>query len=374
MAFDKTSGVVKWQKFIGDNTTGGIAYGTSIAVDDKGNVIIIGQNDNSYALVTKLKGSNGSLVWQSRDESQNNWDDAPCGVVDYNGDVYLGGSYYNNNYGCNVGSITKLSGKTGNLVWTKSIRNTVGNFYTQYETSNQYVEFSNGEVQLAGYAYNSNNNYWDGFAVSIPMNGACNGTYDRFIIDVDTYGSGWQNNTSQAAVNDPTTPFAPTNGVTVYADSPYIELNNWNDSYDVRYNMTTGLPGIVFGDGSEIAHPGIARALVDNGDSTIYLDSTMNGKFLYFNDNPNNWNSTISIAPNVETPLPIGYTVTVVIGNFNSTAVIYVNGNVGFFVSGSNNFNNQYWTFGGDGKAGVYTIMKVDTDQWMLTGPNIQVD
>jgi hypothetical protein len=239
------------------------------------------------------------------------------------------------------------------------------------------MTFSNELVTWGGNAWNSDLNEWVAVAVSIPMDGSRLGVYGSYEY-IDGGLSDYVSNNNTAIVIDPTTPFTSTDGLVISSNSPYINFNDNNDSFFERYDLTTGLPGIVFGDGSEIAHPGIGRFAVDNGDNSRTLEAGMNGKFIYFNDNPSNNSSWIYVPANIDVPLPIGFTVTVVMGDFNSTSKVFVNNNgngaVSFYVSGSSNFGQQSWSFGGDGKAGVYTIMKVDTDKWMLAGPNVQVD
>ena len=59
---------------------------------------------------------------------------------------------------------------------------------------------------------------------------------------------------------------------------------------------------------------------------------------------------------------------------------IYVNNNTGsqnatINASGFQDGTSNYWLFGATAdKCGVYTIMKVDTDRWMLAGPDVTVD
>ena len=135
---------------------------------------------------------------------------------------------------------------------------------------------------------------------------------------------------------------------------------------------------LVFVDGSELTSAGIARHSVDNGDNTTWLNASMNGKFIYYADNPGGYNSTIRIPTNANVPLPIGFTLTIVMGDFNNSR-IYVNndGNsdVQFIVSGNDSFGTNYWQFNANtGAAGVYTIMKVDTNTWLLSGPDVTID
>jgi predicted phosphodiesterase len=104
----------------------------------------------------------------------------------------------------------------------------------------------------------------------------------------------------------------------------------------------------------------------------------MNGKFMYYNNGVNVDSETIYIPSNANEALPIGYTVTVVLGDFGNT-FIFVNGNddpdVSILVSGNNDYESTFWKFGGvDNTPGIYTIMKIDTNTWMLAGPNVRVD
>lgn len=79
--------------------------------------------------------------------------------------------------------------------------------------------------------------------------------------------------------------------------------------------------------------------------------------------------------------LPIGFTVSLVLDDFNGNSV-YVNtggntdnglhiGAVGFVGS---YWNANYWRIGGDGNVAIYTLMKVDDNRWILSGPNVQDD
>jgi hypothetical protein len=378
MALDNSTGDVKWQKFVGTTTDGGYGYGASIKADGKGGVIIIGENDAGYAMVTKLKAGNGDLAWQRIDSSHSSWNQSPEGVIDYNGDVYVGGTHYNGNFDQDVFVLTKLSGIDGNEMWVRTVREINGDgMDSMWDTFCQSMTFTNGLINWGGNVYNYINGEWEGIAISLPMDGSRTGTYgDRF--EYLTFGySSYQESSNTSIVVDPTTLFTATNGLDLTNSGPNIDFSTNDDSYYERYDLTTGLPGIVFGDGSEIAHPGIGRSYVDHGNNTYWLQSDMNGSFMLFDSNPGNYNSYIYIPPSYSSSIPIGFTVTVVIGDFNS-ATIYVNnngnGDVRILAAGSSNFSNGAWTFGGDSKAGIYTIMKVDTDTWMLAGPNIQVD
>jgi hypothetical protein len=105
----------------------------------------------------------------------------------------------------------------------------------------------------------------------------------------------------------------------------------------------------------------------------------MNGKFLYFYGT--NGNSTVLVPSDNDVSLPIGYTVTMIVDDFNGNRV-YVNNNTGESTAvinavGQNPGTTNSWDLNSttnNGKCGVYTLMKVDTNRWMLAGPDIVVD
>jgi len=132
----------------------------------------------------------------------------------------------------------------------------------------------------------------------------------------------------------------------------------------------------VFADGSQLDQAGISRALVDTGDRTTDLDFNHNGKFLYFYGS--NGNSTVRVPQNYAKAFPVGYTVTLILDDFNGNSV-YVNSGgdtsndlhisaVGFSAS---YWNNNDWRIGGTGNAEIYTLMKVNNNRWVLSGPSI---
>ena len=380
MALNNTDGTVKWQKFIGDNNIGNYGYSSSIGVDAVGDVVAIGKNDDGQAMITKLNGGDGTIVWQTVQTNHSNWNNQPTGAVDTNGDVYFGGSYYNNGVGCYISQLTKLNGSNGGLAWSRNIRTTDNRaMYDQYDSFQQPINVGGGQVQWASFVYDQGNDYYDAIAVSIPQDGTGTDTYSRWIYEVDSNFDAIVGN--DAFVQDPVTPYTPTDLLTAELTQPSII---WNDQYviynAVRLNIGTGLPGIVFADGSQIDQAGITRAFRDTGNNTTNLNFEHNGKFIYFYGSDGN--STVRVPQNSDVALPIGYTVSLILDDFNS-ATVYVNTNndtnndlhigaVGFSATYS---NNNYWRCGSyDNTVGIYTLMKVDTNRWILSGPNVQDD
>jgi hypothetical protein len=167
--------------------------------------------------------------------------------------------------------------------------------------------------------------------------------------------------------------------LTFNSASPGISFYDATGSTITIDNIHVGGGQIIFPDSSDITQAGISRALKDIGDNYTELNFSHNGKFLYFYGS--NGSSTVRVLQNADRPLPIGFTVSLILDDFNGNTV-YVNtsgdtntglhiGTVGF---AANYSNYNWWRIGGDGNTGIYTLMKVDTNRWILSGPNVQDD
>ena len=138
--------------------------------------------------------------------------------------------------------------------------------------------------------------------------------------------------------------------------------------------------GVKFADGSIITsysdvidiprtHDGV-RA----GGGVKYLDQTDRGRFVHYYGEDGH--SDLIVPSQYENPLSIGFTATIVLDDFNNNKVyIYSNdSDVTIFASGQDIYNTRNWYIGGSGNAGVYTLMKIGTNRWVLTGPEITWD
>lgn len=355
------SGNLQWAKLIDSNDNTGIELrSVEVVPYGEGTGIIVTGDDGS---VTKLDGSNGDIVWQVAVDTNNvSLNNDPIGTATAEGD-YIVLINEDNNYHLYV---TKLSGADGSVVWQKDISYHQGynwngelNMFNDFDATN--IDCDDTSITIAGstYYYDGNNGIRRGYVINIPSDGTGNGSYGEWILG-DVSVSWSTRSTSSVSF----TPVSLQSAVNNYPLSMNIT--------DVNDNVTSTPIG-----GTSTAFVGIERHSASEGDNTVTLASEHNSKFLYYNGS--NGNSTIRIPSNNDVALPIGYTVTVVMDYFNNNR-IYVNNNTGsqnatINASGFQDGTSNYWLFGATAdKCGVYTIMKVDTDRWMLAGPDVTVD
>ena len=382
-AFDYANGDILWQKQFDDGMGWSRAYG--LVADGATNCLYVPwENDDGDYIVTKIS-KDGDQIWSVRQTELNGWDNAPQPLLDSNGDLLLVGALniYNElqDYWEDEIAVVKLSKVDGSLIFGNSLTRltTRTGVREYYDSDASPCSIVNDKIYYGGYMNDRNNNYIVGVAVSIPADGAglgSNGDWEYHPIQF-TNNPVFEDYTSSVTLTSQT--IAHPDAVSI--SSTEISVNG--TFYDggipilVRNEIIGGASKFTFEDGGEISQTGVQRHAAYNGNNTITLSADMNGKFLYFANNPNSFNSTIYLPFNNDVALPIGFTVTVVMGNFSGCSV-YVNnngnGDVQILVNGNGNFSTWGWGFGGDGNAGVYTIMKVDTNVWMLAGPNVWVD
>lgn len=380
VAFDYSNGDILWQKNINDNTNWGRAHGI---VATNTYVFVPWENDDGETIITKIT-KEGDHLWSVRQSELDNWDNSPQPLVDSEGNLILAGvmNLYNEQQQSweNEIAIVKISQVDGALIFANSLTRLTArtSVYEYYDSDASPWSIVNDKLFFGGYMNDRNNNYNVGVAVSIPADGTglgSNGDWEYKTIPFTNVPL-FTDYTNDVTLNTQNIPHPDALQISPAAISV---TGNTIESIPVlvRAEIIGGSSKFTFEDGGEISQTGIQRHAFYNGNNTITLSADMNGKFLYFANNPNNWSSTIYLPPNANVALPIGFTVTVVMGDFNGQS-IYVNndGNsdVQILANGNNSTGNWWWGFGGDGTAGVYTIMKVDTNVWMLAGPNVWVD
>ena len=392
MAIDMGNGNILWQKSISDPDGAWNSFNGLVADGDNDCVYVPYQTDEGSNVVLKIS-STGTLIWASRDTGSNGWNGQPQVVVDSNSDPILVGVMnmyqWDPDTSRNELAFVKLSKTDGSLVYANAITR-INNFVdiNEYMDSDaKPVSIVDDVIYWGGWIFDYNDYNPTGLTVAVPADGTALGLYGDWLyheIHPNDYQPG-DNNINFDFSTWTTSVTLVTQSYTASSDFAMTYTSNYSVDgttqwpyYDGRSQQIGGIAQVEFNDGSFFDQPGIGRAGVDTGDNGTWLTADMNGKFRYFANNPDGWNSTLYIPSNSNTPLPIGYTLTLVIGDFNG-ARVYVNndGNsdVQILVAGSDNFSNNYWQLNANtGNANIYTIMKVDTDTWMLAGPDITID
>ncbi len=386
LVLDYDTGQLLWQRSISNGNARGGEPGTVLASGDF--VYIVSTDGAGRAMVTKLDMANeGALVWQRvHDEEGGNWDGRPVAAFASDGNIVVAGVFYEDvDENDDVLGFWKLNAETGAMMFKTYVvdRQEDDDFFEYAENQCQPFSIVNGYMYYGAYSDDDDNDYNIGVAVKIKDDGTGFGQYGRWEYMANPDPFTWIDNTDDAELADQGLVFVDEMSVSIEAANIVLagDLSaNRNMAYQSEL-IGRPAPKITFPDESELSTAGIGRHSTDAGANTFTLASAMNGKFIYFNSPFNGAPSTIIVPPNTTTPLPIGFTVTLAVGEFGGQA-IYVNNdsiNVGpaaatLYASGSDSFGVNSWQLAGDGKTGLYTIMKIDTNTWMIAGPNVQVD
>lgn len=382
LVFNYTTGALLWQRSISNASARDGDAGTVLASGDY--VYVVGMDGYGRAMVTKIDMANGrTLVWQKiHTDDDDNWDGRPVGAIASDGNIVVAGVYYEDDAeGDDVLAFHKLNADTGAVMFKTYVVDRVedDDFKEYFDDPCQPFNIVNGYMYYGAFSDDVDSDYNIAVAVKLKDDGTGLGQYGRweYMTNAETFT--WVDNTDNASLVD--------QGLVAVNDLAIdIMPGGFNTQGDfnsvIYYNEVVGRaePKITFFDESEISTAGIARHSVEQGGNVFSLTSAMNGKFIYFYGPFSGQNTQIIIPPNATTALPIGFTLTLAVGEYSQP--IYVNndfnivGDLGIKIlaSGNSSFTTNYWVLAGDGNAGVYTIMKVDTNTWMLAGPNIQID
>lgn len=285
-----SSGVTQWSKYVEDSNASSGNPGT-VAIDGTGNVYVFAENDNGYAMVTKLDAA-GDLIWQSVQDNASEWDNEIRGAVDIDGNAYLSGVWYNGDY--DVVSIMKLNGEDGALEWARFVENTDNvSFREFYDNDTQPFTVTDGKFIYAQYVYDVNDNNYDGFLMEMPTDGSLTGTYGRWIYTADN-GAEFIDNTADAAVT------SNSNGVptdlitqTTTGDSVSVTANEVGSFTVYTLNASTsGGGGIMFADGTvqtTAASGGGGGTAIINGTSSATIADADGNLVINLNDGGAGW-------------------------------------------------------------------------------------
>jgi len=376
LVLDYTTGALESQFYIG-HTNSDTAYkpGTILASGDY--VYVIGRDGDGRGLVTKLDmANNAAVIWQRiHDDANGQWDGRPVGAIAGDGNIVVAGVFWEDHIeNDDVIAFWKLNADTGAVMFKTMLvdRAEDDDFFEYDEEECQPFSIVNGYMYYGSYIDDDQEEYDEGVAFKIKDDGTGFGTYGRYEYMANESPLVWRDSTANAATGTYGLTFVDELVMTIGAGD--VTLSGGTLSVIYRNELISRpLPKITFLDDSDISTAGIARHSVDTGDNSTTLSVSMNGKFIYYNNPTTEFSSTILIPGNSAVALPIGFTVTLVITDFNGYNIFVVSDDVEsvtIFSSGTDT-SSDYWMFGAGGNNGIYTIMKVDTDTWMLAGPDV---
>jgi len=378
-----SNGDIQWTKSF--EPTGTNYYVDGLAVDSEDNVVL-SMVTQGPLLVTKINGD-GAVLWQFR--YGNN---APLGIYDASvaidlrdNSIIIGGEMNSIASRNNDFIVLKFS-TTGSVLWQRSL-GTTANENVWYNDGHQVVSISGDYYYLAGTTrgYGGTRN---AVAMRLPLDGSGVGNN---IGGVWNYYDEAPNEWNFETLSTQSANITGLTSRTELLSASYPTLTSTTDTYaNIVVPVYTGAGGtiekvksIVFEDGSEMTTAILSTLLTQprgpQDDTDVYLDLNDIGTQIYFNNIYGGYNCWVYVPASYDVNFPIGSEITLVIGNTDGSTV-YVNtqnnSDVRILANGFNaNYNNHsFWRIGGDSNAGVYKLLKIETDLWVLTGPNVQDD
>lgn len=383
-------GVLQYAKtFDFAGTEGNDGY-TSIAIDSNDNVYLAGtlydfdNTGDDFYTITKVDSA-GNRVWQKALQ-----DNGPFGLwnmclaVDSDDNVYMAAE---------TSSMTSMNDdfyfakfNSGGVVqWQRSIQNWA-DANTQWNNGLRALTVKGDKFFFSAstLAYSTDDNYTS-FAFSAPTDGSGLGSFnnDMFTyVEID-YGD-WNDTPNQQTV---TLNIASGPG-TLTTDEPSTGATS--SSLTPRTaTMYTGQGGevgvvkqITFEDGSvqtTASTPTIPSAVDSpmHGINSLTLRLDHAGKTLRYIGT--NGGMTIYVPTNADVPFDIGTVITIISDQFtnnnNSLNVESSNYNTVKIVGNGFEASNpgDWWNLQSTNRnnVGIYTLMKVDTDRWILSGPEL---
>jgi len=316
-------------------------------------------NEGDLTVVSKVNAETGALVWQ---RSTRSGDDSGV-AVDADDNVYVVAEAYYSTINNDAIKVIKFD-STGEVVFKRWVG------YRNNDTM-----FKNGRVlavdadyvYVVGYAENSGDNA--PFVARLTNDGSGTGESTNFFYAQGTY-----------AVNDVTeTEFAPITPTIVLDTSiesgSVLSTTSDNEDAQTKELLAGAAAAIVFADGTRMntAPVGIPQNRRSYNDYNLQLSD--NGKHIF---HPGS-GYIIYVPTNQELALPIGYTVTLITRDDGG---LYIQTNNYYDSETDQEYSVSIVGVGTDQQSGYWrmpqrsiaTLIKVDTNQWYLSGPGIEND
>lgn len=387
------AGVVQYRKsfdFVGSEGPDGY---TGIAIDSENNVYLAGLiNDfdntgDTFNTITKVNSS-GVMQWQKAFNTGSDpyemWN--MCLAVDSDDNVYLGAEYNSPDSLNDDFFFAKIS-STGILQWQRMLKS-FGDANAQWGNGLQSLKVKGDKFYYTASTevYTSNGTSTT-LSVCLPTDGTGLGVIGNTTWEYAEVDLAWNDTPNQQTTNlqvgAGTAVFTTDEPVT--GSSPTTYTNAYLSVYKGNGGIVGAVKELTFEDGTtqKTASKNIIPQNIEGvlkGQNNLYLRLDHAGQFIRVTMR---WgNQSIYVPVNADVPFEIGTVITIIADDlYDNGNSIYIYSNNGFrqpeitgvgtnsdspadwYVLNSNTNNN---------KTGIYTLMKVDTDRWVLSGPDVQ--
>ena len=356
------AGATQWQVII-DGTEGRQEV-RQVKADPNDDVLVWSTAYEGTSYLTKLSGSDGSMMWQVEMYGDNWWLSQPDAAldVDANGNAYVGGRYYDDNLCYNSNFLITKVDPEGHLLYTRDF-GSVWNVEEGYNYNGlNTLSVMDDRLSICFHSYSPGDGAYQATMADLPTDGSGSGTwgiwnYRELEYSFDLY------------TDRSTTP------VTATFQTHEFYIDNYNpvpvafygdrQSQVTEIKATTGgtiaLNKIVFEDGSEQTTSGmdIPQVPADKTNfSSYYPDLSDRGKHIL------KYNGYIYIPRDQDMPFPIGSLLTIVTDNNNIYLYADYSGTTRIRGVGSDSNSSSYRIY----PYSMVTLLKVHKDVWMLSG------
>lgn len=366
---------------------------SGIVIDSQDNVYVAGQvydfgdTNDDMQVITKINSA-GVMQWQKRfsegDDPYNMWN--MCLAIDSDDNIYMAAEY-NSPYSLQDDFFFAKFDSSGNVIWQRMLKS-YGDADAQWSNGYQSLKVQGDKLFYSAstevYSTNSNSS---ALAFSINTDGSgvgtiANNTWEWAEVDLN-----WANTPNQTTSN-----LQVSVATAVFTTDEPVTGTDTTSYTTAQLQVYTGIGGevqgvrdIEFEDGTVQTtawKPRIQQNIEGtlHGSSSLYLRLDHAGQFIRVNFW--NGNQSIYVPTNADVPFEIGTVITIIADDVNgNNSRIYLYSDGGYQnpeitgVGHNSNSIPDWWELNNtdnNGKTGLYTLMKVDTDRWVLTGPDLQ--
>ena len=277
--------------------------------------------------------------------------------------------------------MTKLD-RDGNLLWSRCLSSNES-AYLGNTFGNRWSSLHNDQLVVAGYTYETDDDYYNGLWASFPTDGfVYSGGEDEFV-QMGAFRFGRGRIKDEGRTLDFGSSFTPSNqppNITAVTNFRNYATRAPADSFPQHLHKMVDLKhgGVVFGDGSRqiTAADRIPQIKADND---YWITANDSGKHIYFKNN----SGTVYIPGWWRVNLPVGFTFTIVNRTGNDCYVELEGwpGERGTILGAGRDISTDTWGIPDSGSGSMVTLILLEAGHdynnggnqdgpvWMISGP-----